>query len=201
MRRAIAAWRPLTHATSPYRLATAISGTRVGSGTWASSACRTMGARVPSTSSRTAARAGSARRGCSASASVAAAGTTSSMPTMPPSRTLKLAAIGTMAGLFSGLFGVGGGTVIVPLLILWLAYDERTATGTSLAAIVIIAGAAAVAQGGYGNVHVGDGVLVGVPAVGGVVAGTWLQQRVPLRVISLAFAALLVASAVALLIP
>jgi len=89
----------------------------------------------------------------------------------------------------------------VPLLILWLAYDERTATGTSLAAIVVIATAAAVAQGGYGNVHVGDGLLVGVPAVGGVVAGTWLQQRVPLRVISLAFAALLVASAVALLIP
>jgi uncharacterized membrane protein YfcA len=123
------------------------------------------------------------------------------MPTMPSPRTLKLAAIGTMAGLFSGLFGVGGGTVIVPLLILWLAYDERTATGTSLAAIVVIAGAAALVQGAYGNVHVGDGLLVGLPALGGVVAGTWLQQRVPLRVISLAFAALLVASAVILLIP
>ena len=123
------------------------------------------------------------------------------MPTMPSPRTLKLAAIGTMAGLFSGLFGVGGGTVIVPLLILWLAYDERTATGTSLAAIVVIAGAAAIVQGAYGNVHVGDGLLVGLPALAGVVAGTWLQQRVPLRAISLAFAALLIASAVVLLIP
>jgi uncharacterized membrane protein YfcA len=44
-------------------------------------------------------------------------------------------AIGTLAGLFSGLFGVGGGSVIVPLLVLWLDYDERSATATSLAAV------------------------------------------------------------------
>ena len=116
-------------------------------------------------------------------------------------RTLSLAAIGTSAGLFSGLFGVGGGTVIVPLLVLWHGYHEREATGTSLAAIVIIAAAAAGLQGAYGNVHVEDGILVGVPALGGVLAGTWLQQRVPLRTISLLFAALLVATAIVLLLP
>jgi uncharacterized membrane protein YfcA len=93
-------------------------------------------------------------------------------------RTLKLAVTGTLAGLFSGLFGVGGGTVMVPLLVLWLGYDERTATGTSLAAIVVIAAFATIAQGAYGNVDVVKGVLVGVPAVGGVLFGTWLQQRV-----------------------
>jgi uncharacterized membrane protein YfcA len=123
------------------------------------------------------------------------------MPTMPQARTLQLAAIGTIAGLFSGLFGVGGGSVIVPLLVLWRGYDERTATGTSLAAIAIIAAAAALVHGGYGNVHVGDGLLVGLPALGGVLAGTWLQQRVSMRVISLLFAALLTASAIGLLIP
>ena len=90
-------------------------------------------------------------------------------------------AIGTLAGLFSGLFGVGGGTVIVPLLVLWLGYDERAATGTSLAAIVFIAGFAAATQGLYGNVHVLDAVLIGAPAVGGVLIGTWLQQRLQLR--------------------
>ena len=42
-----------------------------------------------------------------------------------------MAAIGTAAGLFSGLFGVGGGVVIVPLLVLWLHYGEREATGTA----------------------------------------------------------------------
>ena len=57
---------------------------------------------------------------------------------MPSEHTLKLAAIGTLAGVFSGLFGVGGGTVIVPLLIFWFGYGERLATGTSLAAIVLI---------------------------------------------------------------
>src|SRR4029450_1012357 len=53
-------------------------------------------------------------------------------------RIVKLAAVGTAAGAFSGLFGVGGGIVIVPLLVLWFGYGERLATGTSLAAIVLI---------------------------------------------------------------
>ena len=80
-----------------------------------------------------------------------------------PRRSLRLMAIGTLAGLFSGLFGVGGGSVIVPLLILWLGYDERAATATSLAAIVFIAGFAAAAQGLYGNVQLLDALLVGGP--------------------------------------
>lgn len=120
---------------------------------------------------------------------------------MPSRRTLSLAAIGTGAGIFSGLFGVGGGTVIVPLLILLLGYGAREATATSLAAIVVIAAAAAATQGAYGNVHAGDALLVGFPAVGGVLAGTWLQQRVPPRAVSLLFAALLAATAVALIVP
>lgn len=116
-------------------------------------------------------------------------------------RTLRLAAIGTAAGMFSGLFGVGGGTVIVPLLMVWLGYGAREATGTSLGAIVVIAAAAMLTQGAYGNVHVHDGILVGVPAVGGVLAGTWLQQRVDPRTVSLLFAALMVVTAITLLVP
>jgi uncharacterized protein len=116
-------------------------------------------------------------------------------------RTLQLAAIGTAAGVFSGLFGVGGGTVMVPLLVLWLGYGEREATGTSLAAIVIIAGVAAAVHGGfYGNVDVAKGIFIGLPAVAGVLGGTWLQQRVPQRTISLAFAALLTVVAVLLVV-
>jgi uncharacterized membrane protein YfcA len=115
-------------------------------------------------------------------------------------RALKLAAIGTAAGAFSGLFGVGGGTVIVPLLVLWLGYDERVATGTSLGAIVFIAAFAAGTQGLYGNVRVLDAVLVGVPAIGGVMLGARLQQRVSGPTISLLFAAVLVATAVDLVL-
>ena len=120
---------------------------------------------------------------------------------MPSRRTLILAAIGTLAGLFSGLFGVGGGVVIVPLLVLWLGFDERVATGTSLAAIAVIATVATAVHGAYGNVHLSDGLLVGVPAVGGVVIGTQLQRRISTKAISLVFAALLVATAVDLLLP
>jgi len=119
---------------------------------------------------------------------------------MPSGRWLALAAIGTAAGTFSGLFGVGGGTIVVPLLVLWFGFEEREATGTSLAAIVVIAAIGAATQATYGNVHAEKGLLVGVPAVGGVVLGTWLQQRTPQRLIALLFAALLVVVAIELLL-
>ncbi|MGO9487909.1 MAG: sulfite exporter TauE/SafE family protein [Solirubrobacteraceae bacterium] len=115
-------------------------------------------------------------------------------------RALKLVTIGTLAGLFSGLFGVGGGSVIVPLLVLWLGYEEHMATATSLAAIVFIAAFAAGVQGIYGNVDVGDAALVGIPAVGGVLAGSWLAQRLNARSIALLFAAVLIGSAVELVL-
>jgi uncharacterized membrane protein YfcA len=115
-------------------------------------------------------------------------------------RTIELIAIGTAAGLFSGVFGVGGGSVIVPLLVLWLGYHEREATGTSLAAIVFIAAFASALGAAYGNLRLLDAVAIGVPATGGVLIGTWLQQRLAGRSIMLLFAAVLVAAAVELLL-
>lgn len=115
-------------------------------------------------------------------------------------RTLELIAIGTAAGLFSGVFGVGGGSVIVPLLVLWLGYHEREATGTSLAAIVFIAAFASAVQAVYGNLRLLDAVAIGVPATGGVLIGTWLQQRLAGHAVMLLFAAVLVAAAVELLL-
>jgi hypothetical protein len=118
-----------------------------------------------------------------------------------PNELARLAAIGTAAGAFSGLFGVGGGTVIVPLLIFWFGFGERLATGTSLAAIVIVGALGAVAQGGiYGNVHVVTGLLLAIPAVLGVVFGTAIQQRIPQRAVSYLFAVLLVAVAIDLIL-
>ena len=116
-------------------------------------------------------------------------------------KVIRLALIGVAAGLFSGLFGVGGGTVIVPLLIFWFAYGEREATGTSLTAIIIIAAMAAGGQAFYGNVDVVNALIVGVPALGGVVVGAALQQRIPERLIAVLFAILLMVIAVELIIP
>jgi len=115
-------------------------------------------------------------------------------------RTLQLAVVGTAAGAFAGMFGVGGGIVIVPLLVLWLGYDEREATGTSLAAIVVISSVTAGLQALYGNVDLARGVLIGVPAVIGALIGATLQQRVPVRWISLLFAVVLVAVAISLVV-
>ena len=115
-------------------------------------------------------------------------------------RLAKIIAIGTAAGAFTGLFGAGGGTVIVPLLIFWLAYGEREATGTSLAALVLIALFAAVVQGIYGNVDLLKGLVIGVPAVVGVLAGTALHQRLPERSILALFALLLLVIAGQLMI-
>ena len=86
----------------------------------------------------------------------------------------------------------------MPLLVLWLGFGEREASGTSLAAIAPIAALAAVVQAAYGNVDLPKGVLIGLPAIGGVLAGTAIQQRISPRTVSAVFAVFLVASAAVL---
>ena len=113
---------------------------------------------------------------------------------------LRLTVIATAAGAFSGLFGVGGGTIIVPLLILWLAYGEREAAATSLAAIVVIGALGAALHGVYGNVDPLAALAIGVPAVAGTFWGTALQQRIRPEAVSAVFALLLVASALMLIL-
>ena len=111
---------------------------------------------------------------------------------------MRLAAIATVAGAFSGRFGVGGGAIIVPLLVLWMGYGHKEATGTSLAAIAVIAAVAAGVHAAYGNVDLWMGLLVAAPAVAGVLAGTALQQRISERAVAGLFVGLLVASAAVL---
>jgi uncharacterized membrane protein YfcA len=113
---------------------------------------------------------------------------------------LKLIAIGLVAGLFSALFGVGGGIVIVPLLLLVLGFDGKVATGTSLAAIAITALAGTIFYSFEGHVDVAHAALVGLPAAAGAVGGTSVQQRVSGRALTLAFAGLLAGIAVWMLV-
>jgi hypothetical protein len=113
---------------------------------------------------------------------------------------VRLVLIGVVAGFFSALFGVGGGLLIVPLLIVVAGYAERSAMATSLSAIGITALAGAVAYGLLGRVHLAEAAAVGLPAALGAVAGTSLQQRVPRRALTLLFAAFLVVVALRLLV-
>jgi hypothetical protein len=113
---------------------------------------------------------------------------------------LKLLGIGVVAGFFGALFGVGGGIVIVPLLVLLCAFDQRRAAATSLAAILASAIAGAATYAFHGEVKPGAAALVGIPAVLGVIIGTSLQQRIPVHRLSYGFALLLAAVGVRLLV-
>jgi uncharacterized membrane protein YfcA len=114
--------------------------------------------------------------------------------------TLPYVFIGLLAGFFSALFGVGGGVVIVPLLLLVVKWDLRSATATSLAAIGITATAGVVTYVVHGEVEPLYAMLLGVPAAIGSFSGSTLQQRLPVRTLSFLFAALLVAIAVDMLL-
>jgi len=113
---------------------------------------------------------------------------------------VRLVLIGLVAGFFSTLFGVGGGIVIVPLLLLVCRWEMRTATATSLAAIGITATAGVVTYVVHGEVEPVYAMLVGIPAAVGAAGGATLQQRVPVRTLSFLFAALLVAIAIRMLV-
>lgn len=111
---------------------------------------------------------------------------------MARSLSVRLAAIGLVAGFMSALFGVGGGIVIVPLLLLACAFAPREAAATSLGAVAITAVGGVALYALRGDVRVGHAALVGIPAVAGALAGTALQQRVSGAALTFGFAALLV---------
>jgi uncharacterized membrane protein YfcA len=115
-------------------------------------------------------------------------------------RAAQLIGIGLVSGFFSALFGVGGGIVIVPLLVLALHFGQRLASGTSLAAILVSSIAGAVTYGLHGEVKPGAALLVGLPAVVGVLGGTALQQRIPVDKLAYGFAVLLAVVGVRLLL-
>jgi hypothetical protein len=109
-----------------------------------------------------------------------------------------LVGIGVAAGFFSALFGVGGGTIIVPLLVLLVGFAAVEATATSLAAIGLTAFFGMIAFGILGEVNWGYAAVVGIPAMAGTLAGTSLQRRVSSRLLAALFSVLLFAIAVRL---
>jgi uncharacterized protein len=104
----------------------------------------------------------------------------------------RLAAIGLAGGLFSGLLGVGGGVVMVPLLVLWAGYGQRDAHAVSLGAIIPISAAGVLAFGAAGEIQVWEALALAAGSIAGAQAGARLLARADERTLKLAFGVFLV---------
>ena len=113
---------------------------------------------------------------------------------------MRLVLIGLVAGFFSALFGVGGGVVIVPLLLLFAHFAERSAMASSLAAIGLIALVGAATYAWHGDVRAGHAALLGIPAALGAVGGAALQQRLGNRALVIGSSVLLAGVGITLLL-
>jgi uncharacterized membrane protein YfcA len=104
-------------------------------------------------------------------------------------------ALGVVAGVLSGLFGVGGGILFVPTLTLVLGLTQLHAEASSLLAILPTAAAGAWRQRGYGNVRWKAALVVGVAAVAGVEGGVQIAEALPEHALRRLFGVLMVAVA------
>ncbi len=110
----------------------------------------------------------------------------------------KLLAIGLGGGLLSGLLGVGGGIVMVPLLVFWAGYAQREAHATSLGAIIPISIAGIATYGAAGEVRYGTALALAAGSVVGAPIGARLLVGMDERVLKIVFGVFLVAVSVLL---
>lgn len=113
-------------------------------------------------------------------------------------RWIRLVLIGLTAGFLSGLFGVGGGILIVPALLLLASFDQRTAAGTSLAAIVPMSVVGVVSYALGDSVDWVAAALLAVGAIVGAQVGSHLLSRLPRRALRWGFIAFLLVVIVSL---
>jgi len=110
----------------------------------------------------------------------------------------KLLAIGLGGGLLSGLLGVGGGTVMVPLLVLWAAYSQRDAHALSLGAIIPISVAGIATYGVAGKVEYWQALGLAAGSIAGARIGAGLLAKIDERLLKIVFGTFLVGVAVLL---
>jgi uncharacterized membrane protein YfcA len=113
---------------------------------------------------------------------------------------VQLGTIGLSGGFLSGLLGVGGGVIMVPLLVLWARYGQREAHAASLGAIVPISAAGALTFGVAGEVRVGYAVALALGAILGAQVGARALARASERTLKLAFGCFLVLVAIVMVI-
>lgn len=112
-------------------------------------------------------------------------------------QTFQLLSLGLFAGLLAGMFGIGGGAIMVPVLMLWIGFNLKTAIGTSLAALLFpfgILGAIEYYRGGHIN------IIAALLLVAGLFIGTFFGAKItaglPDAVIKKAFGVFLLVVAV-----
>ncbi len=108
----------------------------------------------------------------------------------------KLLVIGLGGGLLSGLLGVGGGVIMVPLLVLWRGYDQRIAHATSLGAIIPISIAGIATYGVAGQVRYWPALGLAAGAIVGARLGAGLLAKIDERLLKVVFGLFLVGVAV-----
>jgi uncharacterized membrane protein YfcA len=114
-------------------------------------------------------------------------------------RLARAVVVGVVAGFLSGLFGVGGGILIVPALVMVMALDQRLAHGTSLAAVLPIALSSTLGYAIGGKVDWPVAALIAVGAVAGAIIGTYALRVLPQTALTVSFAVLLALTAVRML--
>jgi hypothetical protein len=131
--------------------------------------------------------------GPEAGVAVAARDAESARPAQPERRlrSPRLGVIGVCGGLLSGLLGVGGGVIMVPLLVIWAGYGQREAHALSLGAIVPISAVGVLAFGAAGEVRPKEGVALALGAILGARIGAGFLARADERTLKLAFGAFL----------
>ena len=105
---------------------------------------------------------------------------------------VKLIVVGFIAGISSGLFGIGGGIVMVPLLVLVASFDQHSAHATSLGAGLVLAAAGGVTYAIAGEVDLVAGGLLAAGALIGAPVGARIMHSVPADRLKVAFGGLLI---------
>jgi uncharacterized membrane protein YfcA len=120
---------------------------------------------------------------------------------LPTTRVLdrRLATIGGAGGALSGLLGVGGGVIMVPLLVLWAGFRQREAHALSLGAIIPISLAGVITYGAAGKVRLGYAIALAIGSIVGARFGAGLLARVEERPLKIIFGLFLGAVSILLL--